>query len=202
MKFEAMALDALTEIFNLGVSQAAHALSQIAGDAVLLTVPRVLVLSRSEVTHHLGGAGMASVSAVRQRFSGEINAEAVLMFPADRGLELVQMMVAGVLPLEHLAEMEQEALSEVGNILLNSVMASVADALQIELDGALPSVELSKVHRVLQPDNGSGGQVLLIDIQFEVAAREVQGLLAFLLDVASQDLLEQLLTRFLQRAES
>jgi hypothetical protein len=77
----------------------------------------------------------------------------------------------------------------------------VADALQIELDGALPSVELSQVKTVLHPENDTGGQVLLIDIQFEVAAREVQGLLAFLLDVASQGLLEQLLTRFLQRAE-
>lgn len=201
MKLDALTLDALTEIFNMGVGQAAHALSQIAGDAVLLTVPRVSVLSRSEVTHHMGGAGMASVSAVRQRFSGAINAEAVLMFPAERGLQLVQMMVGGELPLEQLAEMEQEALSEVGNILLNSVMASVADALKIELDGALPSVELSHVQSVLHPDHDPGGPVLLIDIHFEVAAREVQGLLAFLLDVASQDLLEQMLARFLHRVE-
>jgi chemotaxis protein CheC len=148
----------------------------------------------------MGGAGMASVSAVRQRFSGAINAEAVLMFPAERGLQLVQMMVGGELPLEQLAEMEQEALSEVGNILLNSVMASVADALKIELDGALPSVELSLVSDVLRPAHDPGGPVLLIDIQFEVAAREVQGLLAFLLDVASQDLLGQMLARFLEQA--
>jgi len=202
MKLDALTLDALTEIFNLGVGQAAHALSQIAGDSVLLTVPRVAVLSRSEVTDHMGGAGMASVSAVRQRFSGALNAEAVLMFPAERGLQLVQMMVGGELPLEQLAEMEQEALSEVGNILLNSVMASVADALRIELDGALPSVELSRVHDVLSPEQDPRGQVLLIDIQFEVAAREVQGLLAFLLDVASQGALEQMLGRFLQRLET
>jgi chemotaxis protein CheC len=113
----------------------------------------------------------------------------------------VQMMVGGELPLEQLAEMEQEALSEVGNILLNSVMASVADALKIELDGALPSVELSLVRNVLRPAHDPGGPVLLIDIHFEVAAREVQGLLAFLLDVASQDLLEQMLARFLAQAE-
>jgi len=197
MKLDALTLDALTEIFNMGVGQAAHALSQIAGEAVLLTVPRLSVLSRSEVTDHMGGAGMASVSAVRQRFSGAISAEAVLMFPADSGLQLVQMMVGGELPLEHLAEMEQEALSEVGNILLNSVMASVADALKIELDGALPSVELSHVQSVLHPQLDPGGPVLLIDIQFEVASREVRGLLAFLLDVASQDLLAQMLAQFL-----
>lgn len=199
MNLDDLDLDALTEIFNLGVGQAAHAFSQIAGDAVSLTVPRVSVLSHEAVSQHLADSGHTSVSAVRQRFSGTIHSEAVLMFPADRGLQLVQMMVGGDLPLDQLAEMEQEALSEIGNILLNSVMASVADALQIELDGSLPTVELSQVGTVLRSSGASGGVVLLIDIQFEVAAREVQGLLAFLLDVASQDALERLIGRFLSR---
>ena len=77
-------------------------------------------------------------------------------------------------------------------------MASLADAFKIQLDGSLPIVELSHAGDVL--DLSSGGaevQVLLIDIQFEVAAREVQGMLAFLLDVPSQDMLERLLTHFL-----
>ena len=201
MKLDSLALDALTEIFNLGVGQAADAMSQIAGDAVILTVPRVSILSRREVTEYVGLGGNTAVSAVRQRFAGVINSEAVLMFPADQGLQLVQMMVGGEVPLDQLAEMEQEALSEVGNILLNSVMASVADALKIELDGALPSVELSQVQDVLCSSHDPAAAVLLVDIQFEVAAREVQGLLAFLLDVASQDLLEQMLIKFLQQWE-
>lgn len=196
MNLDDLALDALTELFNLGVGQAASAFSQIAGDTVLLTVPRVRVMTHAELSQFLGEGGSAAVSAVRQRYSGAINSEAVLMFPAERGLQLVQMMVGGELPLDQLAEMEQEALSEIGNILLNSVMASVADALQIQLDGSLPTVELSHVDSVLHSPHEAGGAVLMIDIQFEVAAREVKGLLAFLLDVASQDALEQLIARF------
>jgi len=197
MKLDELSMDALTEMFNLGVGQAAHAFSQIAGDTVSLTVPRVLLLSRNQVNKHMGLGAQAAVSAVRQQYSGAINAEAVLMFPAERGLQLVQMMVGGELPLDQLAEMEQEALSEIGNILLNSVMASVADTLKIKLDGSLPSVELSHVQDVLAVDGNPSVSVLLIDIQFEVAAREVQGMLAFLLDVPSQDMLELMLARFL-----
>ncbi|MBY0464480.1 MAG: hypothetical protein K2W33_06015, partial [Burkholderiales bacterium] len=158
------------------------------------------VMTHAELSHYLGEGGTVAVSAVRQRYSGAINSEAVLMFPAERGLQLVQMMVGGELPLDQLAEMEQEALSEIGNILLNSVMASVADALQIQLDGSLPTVELSQVDSVLHSQHEAGGAVLMIDIQFEVAAREVKGLLAFLLDVASQDALEQLIARFVAGA--
>lgn len=200
MNLDDLALDALTELFNLGVGQAASAFSQIAGDTVQLTVPRVRVMQPEDLAGHLGEAGGSAVSAVRQRYSGAINSEAVLMFPAERGLQLVQMMVGGELPLDQLAEMEQEALSEVGNILLNSVMASVADALQIQLDGSLPTVEMSQVENVLSSHHGGGGAVLMVDIQFEVAAREVKGLLAFLLDVASQDALEQLIARFVAGA--
>ncbi len=197
MKLDELAMDALTEMFNLGVGQAAHALSQISGDSVTLTVPKVVVLSRSEVSLYVGVGALSAVSAVRQHYSGAINAEAVLMFPAERGLELVQMMVGGELPLNQLAEMEQEALSEIGNILLNSVMASVADTLKIQLEGSLPTVELSQAQEVLQGDAPAEGSVLLVDIQFEVATREVQGMLAFLLDVPSQDMLEHMLNRFL-----
>ena len=200
MKLDELALDALTELFNLGVGQAASAFSQIAGDTVQLTVPRVRIMTHGELFEYLGEGGSTAVSAVRQRYSGAINSEAVLMFPAERGLQLVQMMVGGELPLDQLAEMEQEALSEIGNILLNSVMASVADALQIQLDGSLPTVELSHVDSVLHSQHEAGGAVLMIDIQFEVAAREVKGLLAFLLDVASQDALEQLIARFVAGA--
>lgn len=197
MKLNDLAMDALTEMFNLGVGQAAHAFSQIAGDSVLLTVPSVLLLPRGEALQRLGADSQSAISAVRQQYTGAISAEAVLMFPAERGLELVRMMVGGDLPLDQLAEMEQEALCEIGNILLNSVMASLADAFQIALDGSLPSVELSQVGDVLNLTGHPDVLVLLIDIQFEVAAREVKGMLAFLLDVPSQDMLERLLTHFL-----
>ena len=63
----------------------------------------------------------------------------------------------------------------------------------------MPSVELSQVQDVLCSSHDPSAAVLLVDIQFEVAAREVQGLLAFLLDVASQDLLEQMLAKFLKQ---
>lgn len=197
MMLDDLALDALTEIFNLGVGQAANAFSQIAGDTVLLTVPRIRMVTHADLAPEMISTDGAPVSAVRQRYSGAIHSEAILMFPAEQSLQLVQMMVGGEIPLDQLAEMEQEALSEIGNILLNSVMASVADALQIHLDGSLPTVETSQMDRVIKPDTELRGAVLLIDIQFEVASREVKGLLAFLLDVASEEALEHLMGQFL-----
>jgi len=149
MNLNELELDALAELFNLGVGQAADALSQLAGESVQLSIPEVQLLPKAEVVRRLGEAGDRRVSAVRQGFHGEIVTDALLMFPAEQSLQLVQIMVGDAVPLDQLGEMEQEALAEIGNILLNSVVASVGNALGIDFDGSLPEVELGVLSDVL-----------------------------------------------------
>ena len=58
MRLNALELDALTEIFNHGVGQAARSLSQLAGDEVLLSVPKVQELAKRDITDQLDAQGM------------------------------------------------------------------------------------------------------------------------------------------------
>jgi chemotaxis protein CheC len=196
MKLSELELDALTEVFNMGVGQAADALSQLAGEAVLLSVPQVQLLSKVDVVRQLGGGPDQRISAVRQAFSGEVVTDAVLMFPAEQSLLLVQIMVGEEVPLEQLGEMEQEALAEIGNILLNSVVASVADCLHIEFEGGLPQVELGVASDVLL-NQEAPEPILSVQIRFEIASRQIQGQLAFLLDMNSSGVLEHKVGRFI-----
>ena len=104
MKLNELELDALGELFNLGVGQAADALSQLAGEAVLLSIPQVQLLPKADVVRQLSLEGDRRVSAVRQGFHGEIVTDAVLMFPAEQSLQLVQIMVGETVPLEQLGQ--------------------------------------------------------------------------------------------------
>lgn len=200
MKFTDLELDALTEVFNLGVGQAAHALSQLAGEAVLLSIPNVQMLSKAEVARQLGAGGGRRISAVRQSFQGEIVTDAVLMFPADQSLQLVQIMVGETVPLAQLGEMEQEALAEIGNILLNSVVASVADSLHIEFEGGLPEVQIGVPSEMLLAGENVAEPLLSLQIQFEIASRQIKGYLAFLLDISSGGMLEKKVADFIRCA--
>lgn len=200
MKLSSLALDALTEIFNHGVGQAGHALSQLAGAAVRLSIPLVQEISKREVTTQLVQYGIHNICAVRQGFGGVVSTEAVLMFPVEQSLQLVQMMVGDTVPLEQLGEMEQESLAEIGNILLNSVVASVADLLRIEFEGSLPQVELGPIFDVLCPDGEDEDRVLSLQINFDISSRQIRGYLVFLLDIASGDMLEQKVAAFLAAA--
>lgn len=198
MKLNAVELDALAEIFNHGVGQGARALSELAGEEVQLSVPKVEELSKRAITDRLDAQGAGRICAVRQGFTGVVNTEALLMFPVEQSLQLVQLMVGEGVPLEQLSEMEQESLAEIGNILLNSVVSSVADMLHIEFEGSLPQVELGQTTDVLSGGHGLEDLLLSLQINFEIASRRIQGYLVFLLDVASSAALERKIRAFIE----
>ena len=197
MNLNGLEIDALGEIFNHGVGQAARALSELAAEEVHLSVPRVEALSRQIITANLQSQGAERICAVRQLFSGEITTEALLMFPVEQSLQLVQLMVGDHIPLEQLSEMEQESLAEIGNILLNCVVSSVADLLRIEFEGSLPQVELGQAGDVLSSAGNCDDLVLSLHIHFEIASRDIQGYLVFLLDVAASEVLRSHIGAFL-----
>jgi len=201
MNLTEIELDALTEVFNVGVGQAASALSQLANATVRLSVPKVEMISKQNISNELTSQGADRICSVRQDFTGVLNTEAVLMFPVQQSLQLVQLMVGDEVPLEQLGEMEQEALAEIGNILLNSVVSGMADVLKMQFDGSLPTVELGPVTDVLCGNGQMQEKVLSLQIDFAIDALQIQGFLVFLLDVESIDSLKTTVRAFLKDLE-
>ncbi|WP_194724806.1 chemotaxis protein CheX [Noviherbaspirillum malthae] len=182
--------DALVEIFNIGVGQAAAAMSRIVSEEVTMSVPEITFQRRAEVAHTLGAQEGRRICAVAQQFSGAFNTEAFLMFPEEKSLEIVRLMVGQSLSLEELSEMEQEAMSEIGNIILNSCMATLANASGKELQGSLPMYRIGTGNDILgQPGKQWDGVVMTLKIDFNIERHHIYGYVAFLLDLpALQDL--------------
>jgi len=107
-------LDALTELVNIGVSRAASSLGSMVKEQVLLSVPSVMIVSRSDAASRVGEARENLLVAVRQAFYGDISGRALLIFPEKNSLELVRAVVGDQLSLEDILELEHEALTEIG----------------------------------------------------------------------------------------
>ena len=133
-------LDALTELVNLGVSQAAFSLREMIGHQVMLSVPSVALIDRERAIETLGKSEPNKLVAVHQVFEGDINGRALLIFPETQSLELVRAVTSGDLPLEEIIELEQEALAETGNIILNGCLATMANLLHRTLKISLPEI--------------------------------------------------------------
>lgn len=190
--------DALSEIFNIGVGRAASSLSLIVNDEVLLSAPAVKVVRREQAAQMLLGTEPCPFSAVSQNFSGPFEAQAMLIFRESNALEIVRLMVGAHLTIEELTEFEPETMCEIGNIILNACMSSLADLLRISFDGTLP------VHRFGDAENlpilaGDEDQmVLLLQVDMVIRQQHIQGHILFLLSVASMHSLLDCLDTYLR----
>jgi chemotaxis protein CheC len=192
--------DALVEIFNQGVGQAAAAMSRIVNEEVTMSVPLIAFLSRAEVARTLGSGEGRRISAINQRFEGAFKTDAFLMFPEEKSLEIVRLMVGQSLSLEELSEMEQEAMCEIGNIILNSCMGTLANASGRELNGSLPTYHVGTGDDILCVTGKEwGGVVLTLKIDFNIEKHHIHGYVAFLLDMPALHDLQQYIDDYLAR---
>ena len=193
-------LDALTELVNLGVSSAATSLSELVREEVVLSVPKACVVTREQAIANLGEHGAKRLVAIHQDFDGDIRGRALLIFPEARSMELIRALVGAELSLDDIIELEQEALAETGNILLNGCLSTIANTLERNLKISLPEVVHGEGTDLFRPRSDAHESVLFIYINFTVKQRDIQGFLAMILDMPSLVMLQRLLAAYIERS--
>jgi chemotaxis protein CheC len=201
LALDELELDALTELVNLGVSRAALGLREMVREEVVLSVPKVSIVTREEAVANFGEGDVRRLVAVHQDFDGEIKGRALLIFPEAKSMELVRAVVGGELPLEELMELEQEALAETGNVILNSCLGTMANNLERSLRISLPEVIYGDGAKffALVPTPDINDRVMFIYINFVVRQRNITGYIAMLLDLPSLVTLKSMLSRYIER---
>ncbi|MFZ6639894.1 chemotaxis protein CheX [Undibacterium sp. TC4M20W] len=192
-------LDALSEVFNVGAGRAAASLSDIVGEEVRLSVPSVEIRKSSEIDVSSMGLQSDRFGAVHQTFSGSFEAEAILLFTEEHALKIVRDMMGSQISLEDLAEFEQEAMCELGNIILNACLSAMADMLNIPLNCSLPDYSVASTEEIFRRVSNDLQQpyVLLLHIDLAIESRHSEGHLIFLLSSTSLTDLVTQLDRFL-----
>jgi chemotaxis protein CheC len=190
--------DAVAEIANIAVGRAAASLRQIVGHEVLLAVPSVDILSREAAARVVAKPGNRALIAVCQNFQGPFSGRALLIFPEANSLELVRAILGQELPLEDVVDLEDEALAETGNIILNSFVATMANVFKRGLTMSLPSVLRGDGRELFHGTPTEQDLVLFLYINFEISQKEIRGYLALLMDLPSLETLRTLVQDFLQ----
>ena len=195
--------DALTEIVNIGVSRAAAALRKMIGKQVLLSVPSIEIVTRARATALLGQRESADLVAVKQSFAGAFSGRAMLIFPESKSLELVRAVTGDELSPEEVLEIEEEALAETGNVILNGCLATMANMLKRPLSMSVPKVCREDARMLF--DSAVAGEdnlVLFLYINFSVRERDLRGYIAMMMDMPSLTALKELLGDFIAEVMS
>ena len=181
--------DAVAELVNVAVGRAAASLSDLVGGEVRLSVPFVDFCDPEQAAARLDReTGGADTVAVRQHFEGRMHGDILLIFPGKRSLDLVRSMLGDQVPLDQLTDLEQDALVEVGNIILNACLGSIANQLGLSLESSLPICVRGRASRILEAGAEHGGDlelVLFLHVDFDVLDQDISGYLAFIMDIVS-----------------
>jgi chemotaxis protein CheC len=132
--------DALGEIANIAMARAAVGIRQMVGHQVLLSVPAVEILSKEAAAQIVGTPDNRILVAVRQDFTGAFSGRALLIFPETSSLELMRAVVGRFLSLKDIIDRQDESLAEIGNVILNCWVATIANLLKRSLPMSLPVV--------------------------------------------------------------
>lgn len=139
MCVKANQLAGLQALLNGGIEQSVVVLNEILNAAIKLQVFQVEVLSVRQTSQTLEQrVGLGYVSAMRLPFTGTLEGNAALVFSIDSAAQLVAALMHEETDLPDLNAVKRGTLSEVGNIILNGVMAKVGQVMQQSLRYAIP----------------------------------------------------------------
>lgn len=192
--------DALAEIANIGVSRAAASLRQMVGEQVLLSIPAVKIVSRETAAGLVDGGRSPKLVAVQQSFEGPFAGKALLIFPQAQSLELVRSIVGEDHSLEDVIDLEQEALAETGNVILNACLATIANVLRRTMKMSLPAVVHGDGRTLFEVDGAPPGAnlVMFLYIDFSIKNRDIRGFIALLMDLPSIAALKDIVGEFIE----
>lgn len=174
--------DAIMEIFNIGVGAAGATLSEMVGAEVKLTLPELKVVTREEI---VAQNSARAVSAIHQSFAAPFGpGRAVLSFPEEKSLSLVTALMGEEASDDELSDMQEEALTEVGNIILNACLARLSDMVRREIEVSVPCYQRAESFSDLLSENEGEDGILWLSVQFDLVDRAVDGRLFFMLEIA------------------
>lgn len=178
--------DALAEILNIGMGTAAASLSEMINKEVTLSVPNVKFVSKVIAADTITSNRKQILSGVRENFDGAFKGRAILLFPEPQSLELVRALLGQhEAYLVDLSEMEQEAITEIGNIILNACLSTIANILNKYIENDVPEFFNGSIDHILGISEANAYEdtiVLLLKMDFSIEQLEVQGYVTFLLD--------------------
>lgn len=183
-------LDALGEIVNIGVGKAASSLSDLIGTRIELRVPEICIKPRL----HSQETGLA----ILQTFDGNVSGTAVLAFPKASGEQLAKLMAGYDANCDLPAIELSGILSEVGNIVLNGVLGSLANIIETDLKYCVPDFFVDRPLESLIPwigdDSAEIDSLVVADTNFLVRSENISGSIVLAFELGSlQSLLRQLI---------
>lgn len=188
-------IDALCELVNMGVGRAANALNDLTDSHIILKVPSIKIYRFDELHNVQHEFGDEPVAAVLQNFKGNYHGKAALIFPTESALSLVKGVTGEDPDDDDLDAIQSATLTEIGNIVINSLIGTISNILGNSLDFELSEYHKNKVSELFKGSNISqdNSYFLLSEVHFNIEKLDINGHILLTFDIDSLEALFELI---------
>lgn len=144
-------LDALQELLNIGVGRAAGSLNQMLEKPIRLHIPSIQLGKLDELSQDIQLNKEDTLSSVQLPFKGPFTGSACLLFPTESAAALVMALTGETEDSDTMDSLREATLTEIGNIVLNGVMGSLANILQHQITYSVPFYQETSLRGLLKP---------------------------------------------------
>lgn len=180
--------DVFCEIMNIGVGDAAALLNEMVNCHVSLTAPSITLVDKESLYEKLSETLGEEISVVEMGFEGGMEGMANLLFSVDSGKKLVDIL-SDETDDEDYNTLKAGTLTEVGNIILNSVLASFSNSIDSLLDYSVPSFSELDVKKFVSEEvfekSRDESSVFLCEVNFSAKEIKVFGRVLLVLNPGS-----------------
>ena len=150
IKLDDVQKDALQELANIGASHAATALSQMVNKNITIGIPKVEVVPLEKSINFIND--QKEVAGVLLQISDEVPMYILLILSKESSLYLTSLLMGMELDPSKvvLNEMDQEALKEVGNIMMTSFFNGVTELIGISMIPGPPQITYDAPEVILE----------------------------------------------------
>jgi chemotaxis protein CheC len=193
----ALEYDLLTELFNVGIGRSAAALSEMLKQEIQLSVPEISFCSVDELVEQFPNE--ENIITVSQDISGPFDMQSMLLFPVSGSLNVIRAMLGDHLSDEMATELQQEAFTEIGNIVLNACIGIIAKMLGDNFIIELPQFSDDKAENLFKNSNFDTTQIVMsMQVDLTLTSNRISGHIAFVLGSVSMESIKLQLNKMIE----
>ena len=181
---EDITLDIIKEVINIGIGDAASALSELVDSRVLIKTPDVHVLDITEAPGFIKKEVKTLGVYIAQDFHGKIKGKTLLFYTKESCHSLIRILHGTDIVTSSLTDSAVATLQEIGNILMVSCISTISDLIEDSFSFDIPDVTIEISEGYFQQmvrQLGELDKAIIIRNQMVVKDREIEGFILMLL---------------------
>lgn len=189
--FDSLQIEILKEVINIGVGKSAEVLNSMIQSHILLDVPEVEIVKCNKESGFIDYFSDQDYSIITLPFNGELTGLSKLIMSSEHAAKIVDAFVGKSGVGLDMDSLRIDILSEIGNVIINAVMGTLSNMLEINLDYIVPNYEQGN-RKIIVPEEmiSNDTTILFAQTHFKIEEFEAQGNFAIFFKLKSFDMLK------------